>query len=140
MKKLSAIIVLVLFSVSTVSAQYYGSVDYRKDKVYNSKAYASRGERGAISKINVFQKEAREKIANGIVNGSLTANEASRLLEMAERIELKENRFMRNGRLTRNEVNEIESDLYKLNKMIVRNKKDNEFAPIDTRGQRNRRY
>jgi hypothetical protein len=91
-------------------------------------------------KINMMQREARERIANGIINGTINSYEAGRLLGIAEKIEIKENRMLRNGRLTGNEVRELEDDLIRLNRMIMRNKRDNDVAPVDNYGRHGRRF
>lgn len=145
MKKLFAIVVLSLFFVSTASAQYAGKrTGAHGGKVYASNHYPSgaynRSIRGAGNRINVMQREARERIANGIINGTINSYEAGRLLGIAEKIELKENRMLRNGRLTGNEVRELEHDIIRLNKMIMRNKRDNDVAPVDNFGRNGRRY
>lgn len=81
--------------------------------------------------INTFQRDARERIAAGIVEGTINSREAERLLSFAEKIEMKENRYMRNGRLTPNEVRELREDLGMLNRMIAKEKRDFDNAPVD---------
>ncbi len=41
-----------------------------------------------------------------------------------DNIERKENRFMRNGRISRSEARELDNDLDQLNRMITREKRD----------------
>ncbi|WP_304235427.1 hypothetical protein [Jiulongibacter sediminis] len=145
MKKLFAFVFLSLFFVGTASAQYAGNrTEARKGKVYASNDFHrgtyGRSVRGAGMKINMMQREARERIANGIINGTINSYEAGRLLGIAEKIEIKENRMLRNGRLTGNEVRELEDDLIRLNRMIMRNKRDNDVAPVDNYGRHGRRF
>jgi hypothetical protein len=88
-------------------------------------------------KINSFQRQARERIANGIVEGTINSNEARRLLEQAERIEIKENRYLRNGRISNFEARELQEDLNKLNRMISRDIRDfDKQRNDDYRGER----
>ena len=146
MKKLFVFVALSLFFAGTLSAQYAGNrAEAPKGKVYASnggyhKAVNNRSTRGASMKINMMQREARERIANGIINGTINSYEAGRLLGIAEKIELKENRMLRNGRLTGNEIRALEDDLMRLNKMIIRNKRDNDMAPVDHYGRHGRRF
>ncbi len=151
MKKLMTIAAAVLFTVTAASAQYrastYGNKGY---DTYASKGHSDNNDRNwgydrgynksnsASGMINSFQREARESIASGIVNGSITSYEAKRLLEMAEKIEAKENRFMRNGRLTNNEVRELKEDLAVLNRIIVKEKRDNDRSNADVYGRAKR--
>ncbi|SOE19820.1 hypothetical protein SAMN06298216_0322 [Spirosomataceae bacterium TFI 002] len=133
MKKLMMIIALTVFGFATVNAQH-GSYNYPgKDSRYKVQNNARE-----LHKINSFQREAREKIANGILNGSINSQEARKLLMIAERIEIKENKYLRNGRLTKNESNELERDLAGLNRQIMRERKDNDRAYVDNYGSRNR--
>lgn len=135
MKKLITLIAVMTMIVSTSMAQYqsraydtYASNKYSKNYDKNNKS----GEH----EINSFQRQARESIAQGIVAGTINSNEAKRLLEVAERIEAKENRFLRNGRLTGRERNELKRNIDSLNKMIRREKRDRDVANVD----RNNRY
>lgn len=140
MKKLMALIAmtcLVSFGANAQSYKkpggYYGGPNYEASTV--------RSARGGVMSVNVMQRQAREKIANGIVNGTITSREAKMLLEMAERIEAKENRYLRNGRLTSYERRELEEDLERLDRMIIRNKRDNEYSNADVyRGNHRRGY
>lgn len=78
--------------------------------------------RSASRMINSFQQQARERIAWGISRGLITGRESRRLLEFAERIEWKENRFMRNGRLSSGQAQELKRDLLVLDRMITQAK------------------
>lgn len=145
MKKLMLMTVLVSASFFA-SAQYANNRNFDNDNHSHKEgnSYNSRMNdrnwgydrnynqvRGKVNTINSFQFEARQRIATGIVNGTINSREAERLLAFAERIELKENRFMRNGRLNPNEVNELKSDLAELNRMISREMRDGNQAPVD---------
>ncbi|MGR3809950.1 hypothetical protein [Jiulongibacter sp. NS-SX5] len=143
MKKLFAVIVLSLFFVGTTNAQYPVNRSQARNgysKNYSKGYTTARSARGVAGKINVMQREARERIADGIVRGTINSSEAARLLSVAERIEMKENRMLRNGRMTNNEFRELENDLIKLNRMIKRNNRDNDRAPVDNFGRYGRRY
>lgn len=135
MKKLVTLIAVMTMIVSTSMAQYQsrGYDTYASNKY--SKNYDKKNKSGA-HEINSFQRQARESIAQGIVAGTINSNEAKRLLEVAERIEAKENRFLRNGRLTGRERNELKRNIDSLNKMIRREKRDRDVANVD----RNNRY
>lgn len=82
--------------------------------------------RNASRMINSFQQQARERIAWGISRGLITGRESKRLLEMADRIEWKENRFMRNGRLSPGQAQELKQDLLVLDRMINQAKSNGE--------------
>lgn len=133
MKKLMMIIALAVFGFATVSAQN-GNRNYPGQDTRNRVQNNARG----VHKINSFQREARVNIANGILDGSINAREARKLLEIAERIEIKENRYMRNGRLTRSEKRTLERDLGNLNRQIDREVRDNDRALVDNQRFRNR--
>jgi len=75
--------------------------------------------RNASRMINSFQQQARERIAWGISRGLITGRESKRLLEFADRIEWKENRYMRNGRLSAGQAQELKQDLIVLDRMIT---------------------
>ncbi|UBM59907.1 hypothetical protein LAG90_04500 [Marinilongibacter aquaticus] len=134
MKKLMALIVFSLVSVSIANAQYSNRTYARNDQ-YNSR-YASKARGGAAAEINMLQKQARERIADGIVSGRITANESKNLLSLAEKIEWKENQYMRNGRLTNREINELKKDIHHLNNLITRNLKDHQTSPVDHNARR----
>lgn len=93
-------------------------------------------------KIDNYQREARRQIAFGIESGRITSHEAKRLLREAERIEAKENRFKRDGRLDAFERRELAQDLAVLNSWIAREKRDRERVTYDeySRGYANGRY
>lgn len=136
MKKLLATVGMIAVFAAGTFAQYPGKVEARNNKTYQD----DRFERGrgswsnsTTSQINFRQREIRENIANGIIRGTLTSNEVHMLLDMAEKIEMKENRFLRNGRLTNMEMRELENDLNRLERMIIHNKRDKDFAPVDQR-------
>lgn len=75
--------------------------------------------------INDLQREARGRIADGIGRGTLTTQEAIRLLNEYERISIRERRSLSNGRLTTRETREITEDLQNLMRGIRYEKMDN---------------
>ena len=136
MKKLVATLGMIVVFAASTFAQYPGKVEARNNRTYQDERFErGRGSWGntAASEINFRQRDIRENIANGIIRGTLTSNEVHMLLDMAERIEMKENRYMRNGRLTNMEIRELDNDLSRLERMIIHNKRDNDFAPVDQR-------
>ncbi|MBK6977645.1 MAG: hypothetical protein IPH28_11560 [Cytophagaceae bacterium] len=138
MKKLVATIGILSMVVLSVSAQYgraydrdnygekYGRVE-RNDRNGGSWGYDKDWNvvnNSKVHKINSFQHQAKMRINEGIAKGLITHREANRLWNEYERIERKENRFMRNGRISRSEANELEHDLARLNRMISQEKRD----------------
>ncbi|MFT5883889.1 MAG: hypothetical protein ACI9IP_000339 [Arcticibacterium sp.] len=145
MKKLMVLAAAMVITVSTSMAQHYDkNATARNGKVYTEKSNNNRGRvlNGRSTRgINSFQKEAREHIAYGIIDGTITSNEARRLLEFSERIEIKENRFSRNGRLSSYEMRILKEDLNDLDKMIRRDLRDRERSIADVRNRNHdRRY
>ena len=146
MKKLFFLILMAATCVGTAASAQYASTN-RYDNNWNSKyGHNDRYERGSDryrntrtdnSMINALQREVREDIADGIVRGTINSREAQRLLSIAEQIEIKEDRFTRNGRLTDRESNEIKGDLRELQRMIRKDKMDREIAPVDNRHKGN---
>ncbi|WP_341227428.1 hypothetical protein [uncultured Arcticibacterium sp.] len=138
MKKLITLIAVMTMIVSTSMAQYQNRNNRGGDVLASTKYSKNYGKNNKSNarEINSFQRQARESIAQGIVAGTINSNEAKRLLEVAERIEAKENRFLRNGRLTGRESNELKRDIDSLNKMIRREIRDRDVANVD----RNNRY
>lgn len=144
-------VVLGLFGMSVlgVNAQNnrYGNNDYaynskvnksnsdfnnratRNDWSYDSQWNRVDGRSGA-NMVNSFQKEAREKIGFGIAKGTITATEVNKLMKIYEQIERKENRFMRNGRISKSEAMELKRDLEYLNRMIARETNDRDSYRI----------
>lgn len=96
----------------------------------------------AYERIDSYQREARRQIAFGIESGKITSREAKPLLREAERIEVKENRFKRDGRLDAIERRELTQDLAVLNSWIAREKRDRERVSYDeySRGYASGRY
>lgn len=92
--------------------------------------------RGRAGRINSFQRDAREHIAQGIIEGSITSREAARLLQMAEEIEVKENRYMRRGGLNNREVSELQNDLKQLDRRIYRERRDGDRQLNDDQRRR----
>jgi hypothetical protein len=113
-------------SKSSKSSNDYNSRATRNDWSYDSHWNRVEGRSGA-GMVNSFQKEAREKIGFGIAKGTITATEANKLMKYYEQIERKENRFLRNGRISKSEAMELRRDLDILNRMIARETNDRDF-------------
>ncbi|RFS18395.1 hypothetical protein D0T08_03865 [Emticicia sp. C21] len=97
-------------------------------------------------RVDSYQREARRQIANGVESGRITSREAKPLMREAERIEVKENRFKRDGRLDPMERRELAQDLAILNSWIAREKRDrdrisyNDYSRGYASGRYNDRY
>lgn len=133
MKKLLMIFALAVSSLFT-NAQYRNG----NDRTYAQNIPRSGSDRADLSRsgrINAFQRDAREHIAQGIIEGSITSREAGRLLEMAEAIERKENKYMRGRGLSSREVAELKNDLRDLDRRIWRERRDQDTQPVDNRGR-----
>lgn len=150
MKKLFFLILMAATCVSiAATAQYAANDRYGNDRYNNSKTgqnskYGRSDDnygrsRSDNSMINALQREVREDIAEGIIRGTIDSREAQRLLSIAEQIELKENRYVRNGRLTQRESEDIKEDLMSLKRMIRKEKTDRDMAPVDN-GRYDNRY
>jgi len=107
MKKILFAAVVLALGFTNASAQYGPRPDYRDD---HRDGYSR--ERG--SDINRMQREARQHIANGVQWGTLTSREANALMNQYERIEAKERKFARHGRLSPREERILREDLLQL--------------------------
>lgn len=107
MKKLTVLTALLLFTIGSVFAQR-----------------GSRSHRNGGNGVNQMHYEMRVKIADGIIDGTITAREARRLLEVSEDISFRKERMNRNGRLTQRELDRLRRDLRDLDRMIVREVRD----------------
>lgn len=115
---------LLLIMVSCTSNQYRGYND--RERIYS---YENRRE-GTISRnykpsvgtnehrIDAFQSQAFKKIETSRRRGVLGKSSYNRLIRKLNQIEQKENRFMRNGRLSNSETRQLVIDLENLDKMI----------------------
>jgi len=132
MKKLMIVAMLVAGAISA-NAQRGFDKPGRFDNSRFDKGY---------DRVDSYQREARRQIANGIESGRITSNEAKRLLREAEKIEMKENRFKRDGRLDNFERKELAQDLAVLNTWIAREKRDRDRVTYDdySRGYASGRY
>ena len=74
--------------------------------------------------IDSYQRQAKMRIGEGVRRGSITRFEADKLMKYYYAIERKENRFMRNGRISRSEARELNNDLEHLNRMITKESRD----------------
>ncbi len=131
MKKLIMIAMLVAGAIGANAQRGYDRRDGRYGR--NDNAY---------DRIESYQREARRQIAFGIESGRITSHEAKKLLREAERIEVKENRFKRDGRLDVIERRELAQDLAILNSWIAREKRDRDRVTYDeySRGYAGGRY
>ena len=145
MRKLMMVSALVVATISA-NAQRFGNDNApygdrggdkigRYDERNDREAYRGGDRYGRVNGINNFQRQARMQIADGIVDGTINSREAARLLGFAERIEVKENRYLRNGRMTAGEERELKEDLAVLGRMIRHEKYDGNAAPVDERGR-----
>ncbi|MBU1822146.1 MAG: hypothetical protein KKG00_11645 [Bacteroidetes bacterium] len=122
---------LLIFVTTGVFAQGYGK-SYPGNGPYNNGRHDNgrydtrlpNGDRQEALMINDLQREARGRIADGIARGTLTSQEAIRLLNEYERINVKERRSLSNGRLTNRETREITRDLENLIRGIRYEKMD----------------
>lgn len=150
MKKL--IIGILLFGISSLSLQaQYGNrengntkYDSRDNDRYSSKQIGKNKSKGKKQhwrgnnnnrnsesrQINSYQRMTLEKIRQGEARGLITRRESDKLMRYYNEITRKENRYLRNGRLSSREKRDLKQDLDKLNIRI--NKESRDF-------QRNRR-
>lgn len=135
MKKLIMIAMLVAGAIGANAQRGYDKRDGRYGRNDN-----------AFDRVDSYQREARRQIANGVESGKITSREAKPLLREAERIEIKENRFSRDGRLDPMERRELAQDLAVLNSWIAREKRDrdrisyNDYSRGYASGRYNDRY
>lgn len=134
--------------LALIGTTFFADAQYRNgnDRVYsqNDSRYGndrynsnnSRTNRDVNRRVNSFQRDAREHIAQGIVEGTITSREAARLLEMAERIERKENKYKRSGGLSGREVADLTRDLKDLDRRIFRERRDWDRQSNDDFGRR----
>lgn len=125
MKKLILIGAITFFAFGCSSAQHHrqGSYSPREYREYahNDWGYDNnyRVARNSNAKrIESFQRQAYRKIENGRKRGTISRNGYNRLMRALAQIENKENRFMRNGRLTNEETRILHRDLVNLDRMI----------------------
>lgn len=135
MKELIMIAMLVAGAIGANAQRGYDKRDGRYGRNDN-----------AFDRVDSYQREARRQIANGVESGKITSREAKPLLREAERIEIKENRFSRDGRLDPMERRELAQDLAVLNSWIAREKRDrdrisyNDYSRGYASGRYNDRY
>ena len=159
MKKLTGILSLVLLISFQASAQYHRN-DPRNDRhphsTYEEYARGDKSKpytwgydnqynridrnRANARMISSFQQAARDRIAFGISRGLITGREANRLIDFADRIEMKENRYMRNGRLSPGEVQELKRDLLILDQFITEAKTNAQRQAVQRRPADPSRY
>lgn len=113
MKKILFVAAILAISFTGVNAQYGPRNDHDpyRNRDYN---YPNRSNHDGNSEINYMQREAREKISDGVRSRRLSRREASMLMREYERIEARERGFSRRGRLSPRETRIIREDLRKL--------------------------
>ena len=95
MKTYFLIAVLLLAGFTTTLAQRHDNRANNNDRIHPlppTTQLDSRDDRAFVAQFNQKQREARARIARGIENGALTPNEAIRLLDEYQRIEIREQR------------------------------------------------
>jgi hypothetical protein len=75
-------------------------------------------QRNRSKSVDSYQRRALDEISFGIAKGLINRREANKLMGMYEKIERKENRFLRNNRINRREARELENDLDELHNRI----------------------
>jgi extradiol dioxygenase family protein len=135
MKKLMILVAMTLFTLTAANAQFYGNSEGRS-RGRSYEPLTSKSSRGHEMTISHKQRHIREKIGRGISRGTIHSKEAGILLEMAERIEAKEKRFMRNGHLNAREKRELEADLAHLERMVAKSGRNSHMAHRHTRKKR----
>jgi hypothetical protein len=137
MKKLILIGAITFLAFGCSSAQHHRQGDYspresreyaHKDWGYDNNYRVARSSN--VRRIESFQRQAYMKIENGRKRGTISRNGYNRLMRAFDQIENKENRFMRNGRLTNEQTRILHRDLANLDKMIQQ----------ETRGSRRGRF
>ena len=152
MNKLLIASVLAVFSFSAASAQWNNNRDNnryddryearrnddnrRYDDRYDNRHYDNQNYRFG-NRIGDFQREARQRIGDGISRGLITSREARHLMRQVDQIERKENFFWRDRQLDPREYRELMEDLTSLNREISREKRDRDT--YDDYGQYNNR-
>lgn len=114
MKKILFVAAMIVLGFTSANAQYGPRND--RDRYDNrDHGYSERGYNdGRNSEINYMQREAREKISDGVRSRRLSRREASMLMREYERIEARERSFSRRGRLSPRETRILRDDLRKL--------------------------
>lgn len=134
-KSLIAVAFVFVLSASAFAQSNgrYGRNNYPQNTPPNGRhdARLPANDRQEAQMLNDLQREARSRIADGIAQGTLTSQEAIRLLNDYERINTKERRYLANQNLTRRETRELSSDLQNLIKGI-------RYEKYDSRNERNR--
>ena len=74
--------------------------------------------------INDRQDRQQARINQGVISGELTPREAMRLQRQQKRIDRKERRYRSDGKLTKRERIDLQTDLNKTSKRISKQKHD----------------
>lgn len=112
MKKILFVAAILVIGFTSANAQYGPGHDRYEDRGYNYPDRSHNG--GRNSEIKYMQREAREKISDGVRSRRLSRREASMLMREFERIEARERGFSRRGRLSARETRIIREDLRRL--------------------------
>jgi Spy/CpxP family protein refolding chaperone len=110
MKKILFAAAMIALGFTSASAQY----GPRQDDRYRGDRYDNGYHHQPMSDINYLQREARQKIADGIQRGTLSSREANALMAQYERIEARERKFSHRGRLSPREARILRQDLERL--------------------------
>lgn len=137
MKKLILIGAITFFAMGCSSAQHHRDRSYSpresREYAHNDWGYDNNyrvARNSNARRIESFQRQAYMKIENGRKRGAISRSGYNRLMRAFGQIENKENRFMRNGRLTNEETRILHRDLANLDRMIQQ----------ETRGSRRGRF
>lgn len=129
MKKILFAAVVLALGFTNASAQYGPRYDHRD-------GYS----RERMADINQLQREARQHIANGVQWGTLTSREANALMNQYDRIQAKERKFARHGRLSPREERILRDDLLQLMSDTRRLTNDRDRWARDRHGRGRGRY
>ena len=115
MRKILFVTAILALGFTSANAQYGPRDDRYDDRRYDNRDnnYAEY-QNGRNSEINMIQREARQRISDGIRGRRLSQREASVLMREYERIEGMERAFSRRGRLSNRETRILKEDLRKL--------------------------
>ncbi|TDE14566.1 hypothetical protein [Dyadobacter psychrotolerans] len=120
MRKILFVAAILALGFTSANAQYGPRDDRRYDDGRDGHRYDNRDNNyheynnGRDSEINMIQREARQRISDGIRARRLSQREASVLIREYERIEGMERAFSRRGRLSNRETRILKEDLRKL--------------------------
>ncbi len=113
MKKILFVAAIMVLGLTSANAQYgprddryrYDNRDYNTNRGYGD---------GRHSEISSMQREARDRISDGVRSRRLSRREAGILMREYDRIEALERGFTRRGRLSSREARILREDLRRL--------------------------